>query len=44
MVVFLTVMALAMLVVGSLVLDMQGYVDSYATEDDAHRREAPPLT
>ena len=28
--------ALAMLVFGSLVLDMQGYGDSYATEDDAH--------
>ena len=31
-----TLVAFAMLVVGSLVLDMQGYVDGYATEDDAH--------
>lgn len=34
----LTLVAFAMLVVGSLVLDMQGYGDSYATEDDAHLR------
>ncbi len=32
----LTVVAFSMLVVGSLVLDIQGYVDGYATEDDAH--------
>lgn len=31
-----TVVAFAMLVVGSLVLDMQGYSDGYATEDDTH--------
>lgn len=32
----LTLVAFAMLVVGSLVLDMQGYTDGYATEDDGH--------
>ena len=32
----LTLVALSMLVVGSLVMDVQGYVDSYATEDDSH--------
>ena len=32
----LTVMAFAMLVVGSLVLDIEGYSDNYATEDDSH--------
>ena len=34
--VVVTVVALAMLVVGSLVMDMQGYIDAYSTEDDAH--------
>lgn len=34
--VVLTIVAFAMMVIGSLVLDMQGYADSYATEDDAH--------
>ena len=28
--------ALAMLVVGSLMMDLQGYGDRYTTEDDAH--------
>ena len=32
----LTWVAFAMLVISSLVLDMQGYTDNYATEDDAH--------
>ena len=34
----LTVVAFAMMVIGSLILDMQGYTDTYATEDDAHLR------
>ena len=32
----LTLVAFAMMVAGSLVLDIQGYADNYATEDDAH--------
>lgn len=32
----LTLVAFSMMVAGSLVLDMQGYTDDYATEDDAH--------
>ena len=32
----LTWVAVAMLVVSSRVLDLQGYTDNYATEDDAH--------
>ena len=32
----LTLVAFAMMVVGSLVLDMTGYIDGYDTEDDAH--------
>ena len=32
----LTMVAFSMLVISSLVMDVQGYVDSYATEDDSH--------
>ena len=41
MAIVVTLVALAMLVVSSLVSDMAGYLDGYATEDDAHLLERP---